>query len=163
MNIEQLQVQIWQDILDILNNLYIEKRQDMISCLLFVYYDMTSAIIQEIKKINGHSILDIPNLDDKDIIFNNDDIQIIYSDACGVGKSTYIKEFIKLLQKNYIYFPVGGEFTRDEVIERLKEFKYNSNSVIHLDLYDTNKVNLMKEFLFSFNSLSIFSFCNLSI
>ena len=149
MNIEQLQVQIWQDILDILNSIFIENRKNMVSCLLFVYYDMASAIIQEIKKINGHNILDIPNLDDKDIIFNNDDIQIIYSDACGVGKSTYIKEFIKLLQKNYIYFPVGGEFTRDEVIERLKEFKYNSNSVIHLDLYDTNKVNLMKEFLFS--------------
>ena len=147
MKIESLEVEIRQDILDILNTLFIQNRKNMKSCLLFIYDDMSTDIIQEIKKINGHNDLNIPNNDLNKI--NDDTIEIIYSDASGVGKSTIIKDEILKNNKNYIYCPVGGEFTREEVIKRLKNLKIDKNCVIHLDLNDTSKVNLMKEFLFS--------------
>ena len=119
----------------------------MKSCLLFIYDDMTTNIINEIKKINGHNILEIYT--EKEVNINDKNIEVFYSNASGVGKSTLIKDNIEKNNKKYIYFPVGGEFTREEVIKRLQNLIIDENSVIHLDLYDTNKVNLMKEFLFS--------------
>lgn len=39
--------------------------------------------------------------------------------ASGVGKSTQIKNEILQNGKDYIYMPLGGEFTREEIIKRL--------------------------------------------
>ena len=38
---------------------------------------------------------------------------------------------------------------RKNIIERLTNLAISNNSIIHLDLYDTDKVYLMNEFLFS--------------
>lgn len=47
--------------------------------------------------------------------------------------------------------PLGGEFTREEIIKRLLKIKLEENqTAIHLDLMETKKKDLMKEFLFSF-------------
>jgi hypothetical protein len=147
MKIESLEVEIRQDIIDILNTLFLRNRKNMKSCLLFIYDDMTTDIINEIKKINGHSILDIKT--DNEVKINDDTIEVFVSNASGVGKSTLIKDNTEKNNKKYIYFPVGGEFTREEVIKRLQNLEIDENTVIHLDLCDTSKVNLMKEFLFS--------------
>ena len=81
--------------------------------------------------------------------FNDDKTEIISSNESGVGKSTQIKLQIKEQNKHYIYFPFGGVFKREEVIERLKNLSINNDSIIHLDLYDTDQNDLMMEFLFS--------------
>ena len=148
MKIESLEVEIGQELLNTINTLFLQNKKKMKSCLLIMYDDMGNDIIQEIKKINGHNILDVPNLKD-DIVLENDNIEVIFSDSCGIGKSTTIKDEILQKRKKYIYFPVGGEFTRDEVIQRLIKEKINDNCVIHIDLYDTKQDDLMKEFLFS--------------
>ena len=83
----------------------------------------------------------------------NKNVEIINSDKCGVGKSTYIISKIKELGKEYIYFPLGGDFTRKDILNRLKnlnKIKGINNAIIHLDLYDTNQIDLTKEFLYSF-------------
>ena len=66
----------------------------------------------------------------------------------GVGKSTHIKTNILKNKKNYIYFPIGGVITRKNIINRLKKIKIKDKSTIHLDLYDTDNIDLMMEFLF---------------
>jgi hypothetical protein len=70
-----------------------------------------------------------------------------------VGKSTYIRSEIEEEKKReYIYFPLGGVFTRKEVLERLKELinlKNLNNATLHLDLNDTDQIDLTMEFLFS--------------
>ena len=146
MKIENLKIEIRQNIIDILNTLFLRNRNSMKSCLLFIYDDMTTDIIKEIKKINGHNILDVNT--EKEVIINDDTIEIIYSDDSGVGKSTLIKDEIINDNKKYVYFPIEGEFTRDEIIKRLQNLEIDENSVIHIDLFDTNKINLMNEFLF---------------
>jgi Ni2+-binding GTPase involved in maturation of urease and hydrogenase len=91
-------------------------------------------------------------------------IQVVSSDlAAGVGKSTIIHNQCKRLgdNYNYIYFPVGGEFTKETLVDRLLQVKleppkktgvgsqeYITN--IHLDLTTTKLIELLKEFLFEF-------------
>ena len=99
MKIESLEVGIRLDIIDILNTLFLRNRKNMKSCLLFIYDDMTTDIINEIKKINGHSILDIKT--DNEVKINDDTIEVFVSNASGVGKSTLIKDNTEKNNKKY--------------------------------------------------------------
>jgi hypothetical protein len=83
----------------------------------------------------------------------DENVEIIYSDKTGVGKSRNIKLRIEEeKKKKYIYFPFGGEFTRKEIIKRLNEIIITDEekTVIHLDLYDSKQIDLMKDFLYCF-------------
>ena len=85
----------------------------------------------------------------KAITLNNfDNIRIISSDRSGVGKSMHIKYNILKMKKKYIYFPIGGVLTRKSIYNRLKNLELTENSAIHLDLNDTENIDLMEEFLF---------------
>ena len=83
-----------------------------------------------------------------------ENVEIISSDKTGVGKSTQIKLKAKAKIKSYIYFPLGGEFSRIDAIARLKKLedkiKDGEKTILHLDLYDSKQTGLMKELLFSF-------------
>jgi len=74
-------------------------------------------------------------------------VEIISSDVTGVGKSTQIKLEIEKNNKNYIYFPIGGIFSKLDILERLKNLYLKNNSAIHVDLYDTEETKLMEKFL----------------
>ena len=79
-----------------------------------------------------------------------------------MGKSTEIKnKIIDEYNKKYIYFPLGGVFTRKEIAKRLLKLNLNQNdinsSVIHLDLNDTSLDELVKEILFKLLILKEFS------
>ena len=65
--------------------------------------------------------------------------EIISSDQTGVGKSTQIKLDIRKLGKKCVYFPIGGNITKLDIIQRLKCLKLDNNTAIHLDLYDTEQ------------------------
>jgi hypothetical protein len=54
----------------------------------------------------------------------------------------------KSKNNKYIYFPLGGVLTYENIIKRLKEINLK-NEFLHLDLYNTDQVALMNEFLFS--------------
>ena len=62
----------------------------------------------------------------------------------------------------YIYFPLGGNFSEKKTFERLLDLKINENKKIlfHLDLGDTNKEDEFNRFLFSFLILKMYSYSN---
>ena len=153
----------------------------MDSCIVFIYNDKNESSLNYIKRTYYPNILELKsthninttNLNDnsnnlnismntsRDALSNN--IHVIKSDICGLGKTEKIKKDIKLKDKIYIHFPVGGNITRDslykkleEIISKIENIKKNENKniAIHLDLYDNdngnNETSILNEFLFSF-------------
>lgn len=47
-----------------------------------------------------------------------------------------------------IYFPLGGELEQKIIIQRIESLNISKNSVLHLDLFDTDNLDLIEEFLF---------------
>ena len=138
----------------LINLLYIGHEKEMKSCLVFVYSDKNLTIVQYLDRINERKKLQHKDKKKDEQHLFNEKVQIVYSDKSGVGKSTHIKQEVERNKKKYIYFPFGGEFSRKDVIARLKNLKIMnkkaSETVIHLDLCDTKETDLMKNFLFSF-------------
>ena len=125
------------------------------SCLMFLYtYD--AEIIREVKKSPGHRFYNKNKLN-KQV---KKGVKIVSSQKAGAGKSMYIQGIAMKNKKNHIYFPIGGEIKRDEIIERLLALNIDDNVLIHLDLQDTSKddkIALMKDFLFNFLILGYYS------
>ena len=143
------------EITHILN--YYEESKKTIKSLLIFFYSKDGEIIREIKYMKEHHFFNNPEQLSNKIKQN---IKIINSTNAGFGKSEYIKGIAQKNQKNYIYFPIGGEIKRDEIIARLLGLEINDDSFIHLDLQDTSKedkILLMKDFLFNFLILGYYS------
>ena len=153
-NIELLSSKKTQTLTDIINKLYIGHEKEMKSCLVFAYIDKTADIVKYLESMKSNKILEHKDKKKNEEILYDENVEIISSDKSGVGKSTQIKLEIDKKKKKYIHFPFGGVFNRKDVINRLKEIKIEDknikNTVIHLDLYDTNQIQLMKDFLYSF-------------
>jgi len=135
-------------LLEILNLLLSKDHNYMKSCLIFLNSSKNSDIYKSLESLKYRKILNLPR-QIENLKINDDKIEIISSDESGVGKSTQIRLQIINQNKYYIYFPIGGIFTKEEVIERLKNLFINKNSIIHFDLYDSNQTEQMMEFLFS--------------
>ena len=78
-------------------------------------------------------------------------VEIIYSNLSGAGKTTYIHNLAK--KSKYIYFPIKAHYGKNNLINQLKEeikIDKDRNNIIHIDLYDSLKENVVKEFLFYF-------------
>ena len=138
-------------------HLLFTNRQDkakMKSCVAFAYWDKEDTLVKALVGIKG--ILPLKHDDKKKEKQKEyeENVEIISSDKAGVGKSTQIKLKVKAQKKKYIHFPFGGEFSRKDVINRLKKIQdqiiKEENTVIHLDLYDSKQTELMKDFLYSF-------------
>ena len=135
----------------LINTLYVGHEKEMKSCLVFVYSDKDLTIVQYLDRL-VHKKLEHKDKKNDEKYKSDEKVQIIYSDKAGIGKSTHIKEEVKKNKKTYIHFPFGGEFSRKEVIKRLNNVKIKnpSETVIHLDLYDSKQTELMKNFLYCF-------------
>ena len=55
-------------------------------------------------------------------------IKIVHSNASGVGKSFAIRK--EASNKTYIYFPIGGDFTREDVIKRLHQIEIKTKRIL---------------------------------
>ena len=95
---------------------------------------------------------------------------VVKSTSCGLGKSEFIKnksstEIIgkKKIKINYIYFPIGGKFTRKNLVDRLLDLpdmtNLNERFSIHFDISQTKEIKLLNEFFFK---LIIFRKCDLN-
>jgi hypothetical protein len=111
------------------------------------------------------NILDIS----ANINFEFENIKIISSDVCGLGKSYRIKKMIKLKSLKYYHLPLGGILTKNIIykklsilFEKIEEdnkikikaiktdiIKYK-DIAIHIDLSESKEIYLINEFLFSF-------------
>ena len=62
---------------------------------------------------------------------------------------------LHLLNLKYLYFPIGGSFTRTEIINRITKLEINKENYeknfLHIDVYDSDKNSsiIIREFLFS--------------
>ena len=134
---------------NVINNLYVENSKKMQSCLLILYINKTSDIYKWLELEKTIKKLELDKklyLEEK---YDSYLIELIYSDKSGVGKSTLIKTYVKEKFKKYIYFPLGGVLKRDEILDRLQKLELDDNCIIHLDLFDSDEISLMMEFLFS--------------
>ena len=154
--IELLTPEKRQTLTSLINTLFTGHEKEMQSCLAFAYSDKTSSIVLYLERIKGRKILKHADKKPNEEILYDEKVEIISSDKSGVGKSTQICDNIEKKGKKYIHFPFGGEFNRKDVINRLKYINSEINkfgaekAVIHLDLYDSKQVDLMKDFLYSF-------------
>ena len=135
--------------LNLLNRLFPKGDEKINSCLLFLYSNKNSDIYRNIEMKKYRKVLELKKDVFNTLKYEGNNIEIIKSDKSGVGKSTQIRNDIEKSGKKYIYFPFGGVFTRDDIIERLKNLNIDSNCILHLDLYNTDQITLMMEFLFS--------------
>ena len=141
-------------LLYLLDELYvknIDEKNKMKSCLFIVFTDIDADIMKSIFLLKGRkSLMNIlKQLEDQKMDGINENIKIIRSDKSGVGKSTHIKLEIEKSGREYVYFPFGGVFTRQDILNRLKNLKDLKNATLHLDLNDTEQIDLTMEFLFS--------------
>jgi len=136
--------------IEILNQLLCDVNGTFKSCLIIFSSEKSSDIYKSLDSIKYKKtfLSSIEKDLEKIKIDKLDSITIITSDRAGIGKSTKIENEIKKKGKKYIYFPLGGVFTRNDIVLRLKELKIVKNAAIHLDLYDTDCTDLMLEFLF---------------
>ncbi len=147
--------------MSLLEELYVEKDGKINSCLLFIYLSTTSDLINQIKQIKGHHYFDPVDVDFDELIEDENEIEIYYSDASGIGKSELIKNEFNKKNDNYsyYYFPIEGDFTKEEILERLKMIKDNTIA-LHIDILDTNTkelVNIIRDFLFCFLIMKYYS------
>ena len=157
----------------------------MESYLLFIYNKNSESFLNELKQYNPKEfkMTVTEGFDSNSILSNNNQrnsfsststifsplkeelyrrTHIVQSEICGLGKSTQIKNrIIKKSNKIYIYFPLGGNITKDVIYKKLKDIMDDINSktknnyediAIHLDIFDSkeNIVSILNEFLFSF-------------
>ena len=126
--------------------------KEMRSCLVIIYLKNSEMKGPLCKIIPDSKMILLDEVDEKEFKYNSDNIEIFTSERSGFGKTEEIKSKINKELKNYKYFPLGGEFTRKEIIKRLIDFKLPQNKieeyVIHFDLSETNLNELLQEILF---------------
>ena len=149
-------------LIELLKKLYSEEPLQMVSTLLFIYVkgNKNKEIITEIEKLPNHKYFDFEDKNNNKINKKFPNVEIYSSENSGLGKSTLIKNNFKNEDKNneyeYIYFPLGGDINRNEIINRLIELT-NKKIALHLDLYESNHIEIISEFLFSFLILRYYS------
>ena len=160
-NSDNLELSKAQYFLWLLESLYNENRYVILSVLLISFNDTNSSLRKQLTLMNGHEyFIDGGDIGINDMTdFKNDKIanpiEIWTSDVTGLGKSTKIKFEAKNLNLNYLYFPIGGSFTRKEIIKRLCKLdidkKNTEKNFLHIDIYDSDKESsfIIREFLFS--------------
>ena len=149
-------------IINHLLNFINKEKKEIKSLLLFVYQNEDHEVIRYLNKINidkNNEIedeisenLNLSEFNDNKINTIIKNTKIFYSNVCGVGKSTCIKKEVK--DKEYIYFPFGGYINKKIIFQNiqkiLEKIKNPQKTIIHLDLYDTEQIYIMTDFLFSF-------------
>lgn len=128
----------------------------MKSCLLFIYTNKVfSQLISQIKHLPGHKFIE---QEPQTINLNNLNVEVVSSDASGIGKSHYIRQYATNKNREYVYFSLGGDISREDIMNRLCSINsINPNVVFHLDLVQTKKLDMLKDFLFSFLVLRFIS------
>ena len=136
----------------------------MNSCLVFVYEENYKYLPNFLKEIINYNVyyfekneITIPIEKNKNNLLSKlGNIKLISSDVSGLGKSQKIKKIIKDNKKNYFYFPLGGNLTKNNIFSKLenllniiKNINYQ-DIAIHLDLTESKEYELINEFFFAF-------------
>jgi hypothetical protein len=121
-NSDNLELSNAQYFLWILEQLYNKNKGHISSSLLILFDDTNSALRKQLTLLNDHDYFIIGNIGINENEINNlknnyeeNPIEVWTSDTAGVGKSTKIKFEAEKTDLKYIYFPIGGSFTRKEI------------------------------------------------
>ena len=158
-NMECLDLSITQSFIKTLKFLYKYKKTIINSYILFIYEKVDSGLARDITKlIPEKNLLNdsfLKKYNKKNEIFSN--IDLYSSKFSGFGKTTEIIYSVKNKGGQYYYLPIGGSFTRNYVINNLKNLKIDlknaKNCYLHLDLSDTDNDDLLNEILFNLTIL----------
>ena len=108
-------------IIELISRVKLENK--MTSCLLIINNSLEDDLCKSLFRFKFINPLNIPQEQrDKIKIIKDGDYEkniVIYSDHSGTGKSTFIKNQIK--EEEYIYFPIGGIFTKEDTLKRLQD------------------------------------------
>ena len=149
---------IFETIIDLIGRIKDENKFfKMNSCLIIMNNNLEDDLCKSLFKLKYIKTLDIPQEKKNKIkLFEENDnyeITVVSSDYSGIGKSTYIKNKVK--EENYIYFPIGGIFNKENTLKRLQNLNREKNIndadkklLMHVDLYDTDQISLMNDFLY---------------
>ena len=111
-NSEKLNIEKTNNLISLLKELKYKTDDGIKSVLIFANKKDTSNISEQIRELNNKQNIELQEMRNKiDIIpkITNNNTEIIYSFKPGVGKSNYIKNNFAKNNKNYSYFPVGGD------------------------------------------------------
>ena len=135
-------------------------KNNMKSLLIIFHSEENSEIkkgfnnIKEVKVFQCKFENEIHNKEYLDKVEKLKMITVVKSESCGEGKSTFIKTQGKNTRKKYIYFQIGGVFTRKTLFERIEDQIFLKNEktqyILHIDLTYTELKDLVMEFLFKF-------------
>ena len=124
---------------------------EMRACLVILYMKDSDMKGPLSKIIPDNRMISLDENEEGEAKLDMNNIEIYTSERAGFGKTEEIRTKIKEENRNYIYFPIGGVFTRKEVIKRLIESGIPQNNVknyvIHFDLNETNLTELVQEIL----------------
>jgi ribosomal protein L40E len=124
---------------------------------------ITTGSIIHMQLINGLKTLDIVHTYHDQDLFNpselknavknyiGDNIILVTSHIAGLGKSTFIRDAISQMNKQYIKFPINGDVHVDILAERLAscgDQLASSTSAIHLDIGTVDNIRHLNEFLY---------------
>ena len=113
-------------------------------------------LISKLKNINNFQFEQYKS--NKKIDNTKENVEIVTSRCCGIGKSTYIKNGI---HNEIIYFPLGGELNRKQLVERIKNEVPNTDTnliyIFYITLGQTKDIEILKEFIFK---LLVFRRCD---
>ena len=161
-NADLLDTKIKDGFISIIKNIALKYSDKIKSCLVITFRNGDMELhnfLMKTKNVKSfpHPILFESTFNFYDYFRYND--YVVKSSYCGFGKSEFIKKNIldiytaKKKQKvNYIYFPIGGKFTKKSLFDRLLELpnmtNLNEKFVIHFDISQTKELQLLKEFFF---------------
>ena len=151
------------------------------SCLVFIY-DKKNKEFPLVNEIGIFEKLDIQldnNIIEENQIqlrqeINNTNITVFSSDKCGLGKSFQIRKLIEKKRQKYFYLTLGGILNKKDISNKLinllkkineenkkekeKDEGIKIKNAIHLDLKESEEINLINEFLFSFLITKFYSY-----
>ncbi|CAF0876681.1 unnamed protein product [Rotaria sordida] len=104
-----------------------------------------------VQTVSDHELLNEEKLKKKIETLVGSNCHLVTSNISGLGKSTYIREEIQQIKKQYIKFPINGNFDIDTIVERLLQKTpqlLSSKAAIHLDIGIIDNIQQFNEFLY---------------
>ena len=129
------------------------------NAIVIVFSEEESDFHKLISKLKNINVFQFEQYNTKNKMDNSkENVEIVTSNCCGIGKSTYIENDIN---KEIIYFPLGGELNRKQLVDRIKteipNIDTNKNYIFYIILGQTKDIEILKEFIFK---LLIFRRCD---
>ena len=168
-NTDLLDNKIKDEFISIIKSISLKYANQIKSCLVIMFKKGDNELhnfLMKIKNVNSFpdTIFFENEFNFNDYFSYND--YIVKSTCCGFGKSELIKNNIPAKKKkniNYIYFPIGGKISKENLVDRLLRLpdmtNLNERYEIHLDISQTKELQLLKEFFFK---LIIFRKCDVN-